>query len=130
MRRPDGSPGADRLVDAAAEAFEDGRFDDALARADEAVGREPRSVPALHYRAAALAELGRTDEAVEAYEKALSAGKGDLELLLGAADFHVKASRAAVYAGRSARGGESDPSTEAAAPSPELAEDEPDAPLV
>ena len=44
---------------------------------------------ALQYRAAALAELGRLEEAREAYEAALAVGKDDLELLLGAADFHV-----------------------------------------
>jgi len=93
MRRREESPaGADPvapLLDAAAEAFEDGRFDDALARAEEALRTRPRSVPALHYRAAALAELGRAEEAREAYERALAEGKDDPELLLGAADFHV-----------------------------------------
>ena len=85
----EGGNGATPLLDAAAEAFEDGRFEDALSRAEEALRSEPRSVPALHYRAAALAELGRAEEAVEAYDRALSHGKGDAELLLGAADFLV-----------------------------------------
>ncbi len=89
---PGGDAGADPgppLVDAAGEAFEDGRFEDALAHAEEALQEEPRSVPALHFRAAALAELGRVEEAREAYERALAEGKDDLELLRGAVDFLV-----------------------------------------
>jgi predicted Zn-dependent protease with MMP-like domain/Flp pilus assembly protein TadD len=97
MRRRDESPpgtgdepdGIESLVDAAADAFEAERFEDALAAADEALRAAPRSVPALHYRAAALAELGRLEDAREAYERALVEGKDDPEVLLGAADFHV-----------------------------------------
>ncbi len=91
MRRAGDSPEAARLADAAGDAFDAGRFDDALARAEDALRASPRSAPALHYRAAALAELGRTDEAREAYDLALSVAKDDPELLLGAADFHVNA---------------------------------------
>jgi predicted Zn-dependent protease with MMP-like domain/Flp pilus assembly protein TadD len=76
-------------VDAAAEAFEAGRLEDALARADEALAAAPRSVAALHYRAAALAELGRLEPARAAFERALELGKDDLDLVLGAADFYV-----------------------------------------
>jgi predicted Zn-dependent protease with MMP-like domain/Flp pilus assembly protein TadD len=89
MRRPTDQEDAGALVDAAADAFDDGAFDDALARADEALARSARSVPALHYRAAALAELGRLDEARAAYDRALDLGKDDLDLLFGAADFHL-----------------------------------------
>jgi predicted Zn-dependent protease with MMP-like domain/Flp pilus assembly protein TadD len=89
MRRPDDSPDVVRLVDASADAFEAGRLEEALARADEAVGLAPRSVAALHYRAAALAELGRLDEAVATYERALAEGKDDVEVLLGAAELYV-----------------------------------------
>jgi predicted Zn-dependent protease with MMP-like domain/Flp pilus assembly protein TadD len=81
-----------RLLDEAADAFDEGRFDAALARADDALRAGARSIPALHYRAAALAELGRSDEALEAYDRALAVGKGDPELLLGAADFLVNLS--------------------------------------
>jgi predicted Zn-dependent protease with MMP-like domain len=77
------------LVEAAGDAFEDGRFEDALAAAEEALRASPRSVGALHYRAAALAELGRHEEAREAYEAALHVDRDDLDLLFGAADFHV-----------------------------------------
>ncbi len=94
MRRRTESPiegrdAVEALLEAAADAFEDGRHAEALARADEALARAPRSVPALHTRAAALAELGRAEEAHEAYERALEEGKDDLDLLFGAADFHV-----------------------------------------
>jgi len=89
MRRTGDDPEVVRLLDAAADAFEAGRFEEALARAEEAAAKAPRSVAALHHRAAALAELGRTEDARVAYERALEAGKDDPELLLGAADFHV-----------------------------------------
>ncbi len=82
-----GDPGD--LVDAAAEALGEGRAEEALSLAEEAVALAPRAVPALHLRAAALAELGRLEEALEAYERALAAGKDDLDLLVGAADFLV-----------------------------------------
>ncbi len=89
MRRAADSPEVVRLVEAASSAIEAERFDDALARADEAVAIAPRSVAALHLRAAALAELGRDDDAVRAYDRALAEGKNDLDLLAGAADFFV-----------------------------------------
>lgn len=79
----------DELLDDAAAAFEDGDPEEALARADEALARAPRSVPALHTRAAALAALGRIEEAAEGYARALQHGKDDAELLAGAADFEL-----------------------------------------
>jgi predicted Zn-dependent protease with MMP-like domain/Flp pilus assembly protein TadD len=80
---------AERLLEQAANAFEDGDPDRALELAESACAAAPRSVPALHYRAAALAELERLEEAREAYEAALSRGGDDLDLLLDAADFYV-----------------------------------------
>ena len=77
----------DALVERAAESFETEEFEAALARAEEALAREPRTVPALHYRAASLAALGRVEEAAAAYDRALALGRDDLDLLLGAADF-------------------------------------------
>jgi predicted Zn-dependent protease with MMP-like domain/Flp pilus assembly protein TadD len=90
--RLDVPPGGriDRLLDAAGAALEEGHPEDALARAEEAVGAEPRSAAALHYRAAALEELGRTEDARLAYARALSVGKNDAELLLGAARFLIE----------------------------------------
>jgi predicted Zn-dependent protease with MMP-like domain len=86
---PGGDRGAESPLDAAAHAFDDGRFEEALSHAEAALREAPRSVAALHYRAAALAELGRIADAQQAYEHALRLGKDDPELLLGAADFHV-----------------------------------------
>jgi predicted Zn-dependent protease with MMP-like domain/Flp pilus assembly protein TadD len=92
-RHPEGPPDdgdpVTELLDRAGDAFEDGRPEKALALAEEAVAAAPRSVPAHHLRAAPLAELGRLDEALEAYERALAHGKDDVELLLGAAEFLV-----------------------------------------
>jgi len=86
MARP-GTIDAEELLERAALAFERGEPEEALQRAEEARRAAPRSVPALHYRAAALADLGRLEEARGAYEEALAAGGDDPELLLGAADF-------------------------------------------
>ena len=77
----------EKLLEASAVAFEAGELEEALARAEDALALEPGSVAALHHRAAALAELGRIEEAQAAYEKALGPGRDDAELLLGAADF-------------------------------------------
>jgi predicted Zn-dependent protease with MMP-like domain/Flp pilus assembly protein TadD len=98
MARRPGSPPDDAdpvtaILERAGDAFEDGRPEEALALADEALAAAPRSVPALHFRAAALAELGRTDDALDAYERALAIGRDDPELLLGAADFFVNAAQ-------------------------------------
>jgi predicted Zn-dependent protease with MMP-like domain len=89
MRRSGDDPEVVRLLDAAAEELEAGRLEEALARAEEAVEKAPRSVAALHYRAAALAELDRMEEARVAYERALEKGRDDIEVLLGAADLYV-----------------------------------------
>jgi predicted Zn-dependent protease with MMP-like domain/Flp pilus assembly protein TadD len=79
----------DELLDAAAAALEEAHPEEALARAEDALAADRRSVPALHYRAAALEGLGRLDEARAAYRRALDVGKSDPELLLGAARFLV-----------------------------------------
>ena len=87
-RPPDGGPGAPFLAEAA-EAFERGDFEEALSKAEAAMAAEPRSVPALHFRAAALAELARLDEARQSYERALEQDGDDIDLLLGAAELYV-----------------------------------------
>jgi predicted Zn-dependent protease with MMP-like domain/Flp pilus assembly protein TadD len=89
MRSREEAPEVARLVDAAADAFEEGDAEAALARAEEALAAAPRSVAALHYRAEALAALGRTDDALLAYDRALAEGRDDPEVLLGAADLLV-----------------------------------------
>jgi predicted Zn-dependent protease with MMP-like domain/Flp pilus assembly protein TadD len=89
MRRHEDTPELARLLEAAADALEDGDAEGALARADEALAQAPRSVPALHYRAEALAAAGRVEDARAAYDRALSEGKDDAEVHLGAADLLV-----------------------------------------
>src|SRR5207248_504459 len=59
------------LLEQAAREFERGRFEGALECAREASRIEPQSVAAHHFRGAALAELGRLDEARTAYARAL-----------------------------------------------------------
>ena len=90
MRRSiERAPELELLVDEAADCFDRGDLSGALERADAARARSPKFAPALHFRAAALTELGRLDEAREAYEEALSADEDDLDLLASAADFFV-----------------------------------------
>ncbi len=86
--RPSGDGPDGGLLAEAEEAFERGDFEKALSKAEAAVAAEP-SVPALHFRAAALAELGQLDHARESYELALEQDGDDLDLLLGAAELYV-----------------------------------------
>ncbi len=77
------------LVSRAAVELEHGVHGRALSCADEALRASPRLVPALHLRAAALAELGRLDDARLAYAQALAVDPDDPETLLGAAELYV-----------------------------------------
>src|SRR5512140_2242076 len=76
-------------LEGAARAFEAEDFEAVLAQANALLTEAPRHPWVLHYRAAALAELDRLEEAGQAYQQALKAGPEDLELLLGAADFLI-----------------------------------------
>nr|WP_239014063.1 metallopeptidase family protein [Archangium violaceum] len=71
---------------AVAAAFEEGSFEEALAKVEALLAEAPGLAEALHWRAAILAELGRIEDALEAYARALKAAPEDLELLLGAAE--------------------------------------------
>jgi Flp pilus assembly protein TadD len=82
------SPAA--LAAQARRALQDGAGERAVACADEALLASPRLVPALAVRAAALAALGRLDEARLAFSRALAVDPGDPEALLGAAELHVR----------------------------------------
>lgn len=82
-------PAVARLLDDVQARLEEGDFAGALAAAEEACLRAPRAVPAWHVRASALAELGRIDEAHEAFERALSLDRDDPETLRGFAEFCV-----------------------------------------
>jgi predicted Zn-dependent protease with MMP-like domain len=78
------------LLDEAANAFDEGRFDDVVSLAERALQLEPRSAPARHFRAAGLLEAGRGDEALQEYERALRLAPGDPEILLGMADLLIR----------------------------------------
>ncbi len=73
-------------LDAVADAFEAGDFETALAGAEGLLADAPELPAALHFRAAALVELGRLEEAGQAFGQALKVAPEDLEVLLGAAD--------------------------------------------
>lgn len=81
-----GTVDVEARLDAVAEAFEAREFDTALARADGLLAEAPDVPEALHYRAAALVELGALEDAARAYGRALKAAPEDLEILLGAVD--------------------------------------------
>jgi predicted Zn-dependent protease with MMP-like domain/Flp pilus assembly protein TadD len=82
-------PALEGLLQSAADRFERGDLPGALSAADAALARAPRSVPALHYRAATLAEMGELDEAAEVYERALGLDPADLEVIYGAAELYA-----------------------------------------
>ncbi len=67
-------------------AFEEGAYEDVVEGSEVLLGEAPGQPEALHFRAAALAALGRWEEAFEAYGRALKAAPEDLEILLGAAE--------------------------------------------
>lgn len=82
------SPG--ELTGAAEDALERGEPGRALGCADEAIALAPRDVLALAARARALAALERLDDARHAWGRALAVDPDDPEVLLGAADLHVR----------------------------------------
>jgi Flp pilus assembly protein TadD/predicted Zn-dependent protease with MMP-like domain len=83
-------PELSELVEEAARHFEHGRYEEALECGREAARLDPQSVAAHHFRGAALAELGRIDEARTAYARALALDENDPEVLRSAADLHVR----------------------------------------
>ena len=89
----DGPAAPDRpleaLLDRAADRYDDGDYEAALLCADEASRQAPRSIEAHHNRAAALAQLGRLDEARTAFTRALALDPDDPETLAGAADLYI-----------------------------------------
>ena len=97
--RPPAAPCLDRggadpalpdLLEQAGRDFEKGRYEDALECAREATRVDANSVAAHHFRGAALAELGHTEEARTAYSRALALDPDDPEVLRSVADLHVR----------------------------------------
>jgi len=78
-----------RLLDKAAEMFDDSDYPGALACAEEATRQAPRSVEAHHNRALALVRLDRLDEARDALALALALAPDDAETLEAAADLNI-----------------------------------------
>lgn len=73
-------------LDGVAAAFERRDFEKALAGTEALLAEAPGLPEALHWRAAALTELERVEEALEAWTRAVKAAPEDLELLLGAVE--------------------------------------------
>lgn len=73
-------------LDGVAAAFALGEFEKALASAEALLAEAPGLPEALHWRAAALTELERLEEALEAWARAVKAAPEDIELLLGAVE--------------------------------------------
>ena len=85
-----GGQDPDAVLDEASRLLYDaGGFAGALACADLAVDLVPQAVEAYHYRAAALAALGRYGEAQVAFAMALARDPDDPETLAAAADFYI-----------------------------------------
>jgi predicted Zn-dependent protease with MMP-like domain/Flp pilus assembly protein TadD len=87
-------PELERLLEEAGRAFERADLTATLTHADAAIARDPRSVAAFHFRAAALAECGLLNEASEAYERALGLDADDLDVLYGAAELYADLAQA------------------------------------
>lgn len=66
------APEADVFVARAIVAYDDGRFDDALAALRQALELVPDYVDAIYYTGLTLFAIGRTDEAVASFERALN----------------------------------------------------------
>jgi tetratricopeptide (TPR) repeat protein len=72
--------------------YDVGDYEKALACAELSVDLVPQAVEAHHYRAAALAALGRYGEAQVAFAMALARDPDDPETLAAAADFYINIS--------------------------------------
>jgi predicted Zn-dependent protease with MMP-like domain len=77
------------LLDEAAQAYESARWEEVLEIAGRALKAAPGHPEALHFRAAALAEQGDLDGALEVYRHGMAVAGEDLDLLLAAADLLV-----------------------------------------
>ena len=77
------------LLDRAAAAYEDGRWDDVLSLSRQALAQDRKHPEALHFEATALAERGDLDASLAAFRRALAAVPDDADLVLGAADVLV-----------------------------------------
>ncbi|HLL04407.1 MAG TPA: metallopeptidase family protein [Myxococcaceae bacterium] len=89
MAKRAGPGDTEERLDAVAGAFESEDFEAALEQTEALLAKVPLQPEALHYRAAALVELGRFEEAAQAYEQALHVSPDDLEIILGATDFLI-----------------------------------------
>lgn len=79
----------DRLLDTAAERYDDRDYAASFACADRAADLVAQSVEAHHIRAAALAALGYHEAAQIAFTMALALDPDDPETLAAAADFYI-----------------------------------------
>jgi predicted Zn-dependent protease with MMP-like domain/Flp pilus assembly protein TadD len=80
----------DSLLDEASNALDDGRFEDALEKADDALKQEPDDLEALGLRAAALAELGRWEDADAVYARLIAREPDEPSWVLAAADVMIR----------------------------------------
>ena len=80
----------DSLLDEASNALDDGRFEEALQKSDEALRKEPEDLEALGLRAAALAELGRWEDADAVYARLMARERTEPSWVLAAADLMIR----------------------------------------
>ena len=80
----------DQILDDAQTAADEGRFDDVLAKIEEALKIDPASVEALEIKAIALGELGQIDEADELWAKLIAENPEDPGMSLSAAHAMIR----------------------------------------
>ncbi|MFN7135143.1 MAG: tetratricopeptide repeat protein, partial [Myxococcales bacterium] len=83
------SSSLDEKLDGCADALDEGDFEAALQAAEEVLADSPDNLDALHFRAAALAGLGRLEDAHDAYGVALKQAPNDVDVLQGASELLV-----------------------------------------
>lgn len=88
-RKSPAESGVAQLLDQAADAFDDGRFEEALRLADQVVQADAKNAVGHHFRAASLLETGDIDAALLAWERAVKLAPDDVEISLGMADLLI-----------------------------------------
>ncbi len=80
----------DSLLDEAGNALDDGRFEEALEKTEHALRLAPEDLEALGLRAAALAELGRWEDADTVYAQLIEREPDEPSWVLAAADVMIR----------------------------------------
>ena len=80
----------DSLLDEAGNALDEGRYEDALEKSEEALAQQPDDLEALGLRAAALAELGDWEKADDVYAQLMAREPNEPSWVLAAAEVMIR----------------------------------------